>query len=93
MSYVTDSWNSIPSTRFLRSASYGRLKNLSLSYTIPRNLVSKWSLSDVRIRFVGENLLTFYGTQGLDPEQTVGGVTYYRYPAQKSYALVLNVSF
>ncbi|MFZ4862248.1 SusC/RagA family TonB-linked outer membrane protein [Sphingobacterium sp. Mn56C] len=93
LSYVTDSWNTIPSTRFLRSASYGRLKNLSVSYTIPRNLVSKWSLSDVRIRFVGENLLTFYGTQGLDPEQTVSGVTYYRYPAQKSYALVLNVSF
>ncbi|WP_447767832.1 SusC/RagA family TonB-linked outer membrane protein [Sphingobacterium faecium] len=93
LSYVTDSWNSIPSTRFLRSASYGRLKNLSLSYTIPRTLVSRWSLSDVRIRFVGENLLTFYGTKGLDPEQTVSGVTYYRYPAQKSYALVLNVSF
>lgn len=93
LAYVTDSWTSIPSTRFLRSASYGRLKNLSFSYTIPRNLVSKWSLSDVRVRFVGENLLTFYGTQGLDPEQAVSGVTYYRYPAQKSYALVLNVSF
>lgn len=93
LSYVSDPWNTIPSTRFLYSASYARLKNVNLSYTLPRAWVSRWSLTDVRLRLVGENLLTFYGHKGLDPEQTVDGTTYYRYPAQKSYSLVLNVSF
>ncbi|TJZ61082.1 TonB-dependent receptor [Sphingobacterium olei] len=93
LSYVSDPWNTIPSTRFLYSATHARLKNVNLSYRLPNDLVSRWSLTDVRLRFVGENLLTFYGHQGLDPEQTVSGSTFYRYPAQKAYSLVLNVSF
>jgi len=93
LSYVSDSWNTIPSTRFLFDATYARLRNINLSYALPRNWVSKWALADVRLRLVGENLLTFYGHRGLDPEQTVSGSTYYRYPAQKAYSLVLNVSF
>lgn len=93
LSYVSDSWNTIPSTRFLYNATYARLRNVNLSYALPRQLVSGWGLTDVRLRLIGENLLTFYGHKGLDPEQTVGGATFYRYPAQKAYSLVLNVSF
>ncbi len=93
LSYVSDAWNTIPSTRFLFNATHARLRNVNLSYSLPRNLVSRWNLTDVKLRLVGENLLTFYGHQGLDPEQTVSGSTYYRYPAQKAYSLVLNASF
>ncbi|WP_211220672.1 SusC/RagA family TonB-linked outer membrane protein [Dyadobacter beijingensis] len=93
LSYVSDSWNSIPSTRFLYDASYARLKNISLTYTLPRALVSRLTLNDVKLRLVGDNILTFYGHKGMDPEQTVSGSTYYRYPAQKSFSAVLNVSF
>ncbi|WP_232541044.1 SusC/RagA family TonB-linked outer membrane protein [Spirosoma endbachense] len=93
LTYVSDAWNTIPSTRFLYDATYARLKNISLSYTLPRSLVSQLSLTNVTIRLVGDNLLTFYGHKGLDPEQTISGSTYYRYPAQKSVSAVLNVSF
>ena len=93
LSYVSDSWNTIPSTRFLFDATYARLRNASLSYTLPATLVSRWGLEDVRIGVVGDNLFTLYGHKGLDPEQAIDGATYYRYPAQKSYSLVLNVSF
>lgn len=93
LSYVSDSWNSIPSTRFLYDASYARLKNISLTYTLPRALVSRLTLNDVKLRLVGDNILTFYGHKGMDPEQTVSGSTYYRYPAQKSFSAVLSVSF
>ena len=93
LSYVSDSWNTVSSTRFLYSASYARLKNFSLSYSLPRKLLSAWNLKSVRLRLNGENLLTFYGHKGLDPEQTVSGSTYYRYPAQKSYSFGIDVSF
>ena len=93
LSYVSDSWNTIPSTRFLYDATYARLKNIVLSYSIPEKLVASWKLTDVRLSLTGENLLTFYGHKGLDPEQTVSGTTFYRYPAQKSYTLGVNVSF
>jgi hypothetical protein len=93
LSYVSDAWNTIPSTRFLYDATYARLKNIAISYTLPKSLVARLALSDVKIRLVGDNILTFYGHQGLDPEQTISGSTYYRYPAQKSCSAVLNVSF
>lgn len=93
LSYVSDSWNTIPSTRFLYSASYARLKNLSLSYSLPRKLLKLWNLNSVKLHLVSENLLTFYGHKGLDPEQTVSGSTFYRYPAQKSYSFGIDVSF
>jgi TonB-linked SusC/RagA family outer membrane protein len=93
LSYVSDAWNTIPSTRFLYDATYARLKNISLTYTLPQAWVSRLTLSDVKIRLVGDNILTFYGHKGMDPEQTVSGSTYYRYPAQKSFSAVLNVSF
>ena len=93
LSYVSDSWNTIPSTRFLYDASYARLKNFSLSYSLPHKLLSALNLNSVKLHIVGENLLTFYGHKGLDPEQTVSGSTFYRYPAQKSYSFGIDVSF
>jgi TonB-linked SusC/RagA family outer membrane protein len=93
LSYVSDPWNTIPSTRFLYTATYARLKHINLSYSLPHSLVSAWNLQEVRLRFTGENLLTFFGHKGLDPEQTVSGATYYRYPAQKAYSFGIDVSF
>lgn len=93
LSYVSDAWNTIPSTRFLYSATYARLKNIDFSYSLPERLVGRWNLTDVRLHLSGENLLTLFAHDGLDPEQTVSGSTYYRYPAQKLYSVGLHVSF
>ena len=93
LSYVSDPWNTIPSTRFLYDATYARLKNIVFSYSLPSQLISNWNLSDVKLHITGDNILTFFGHKGLDPEQTVTGSTYYRYPAQKSYSVGINVSF
>jgi hypothetical protein len=41
-------------------------------------------LKNVRIYVQGENLLTFYKHKGMDPEQTLDGTTYYRYPAMRT---------
>ena len=93
LSYVSDPWNTIPSTRFLYDATYARLKNIVFSYSLPSQLISNWNLSDLKLHITGDNILTFFGHKGLDPEQTVTGSTYYRYPAQKSYSVGINVSF
>jgi TonB-linked SusC/RagA family outer membrane protein len=93
LSYVSDLWNSTASTRFLFDATYARLKHFSLSYSLPKKLLTAVNLKGVKLRLIGENLLTFYGHDGLDPEQTVSGSTYYRYPAQKSFSFGIDVSF
>ena len=93
LSYVSDTWNTTSSTRFLFDASYARMKNIDLSYSLPKRLLDVVKLSNVKLRLSGENLLTLFAHKGLDPEQTVSGSTYYRYPAQRAYSLGIDVSF
>jgi TonB-linked SusC/RagA family outer membrane protein len=93
LSYISDVWNTTVSTRFLYSATYARLKQFSLSYSLPRKIISAINLKGVKVGINGENLLTLFGHQGLDPEQTVSGTTYYRYPAQKAVSFTVDVSF
>jgi hypothetical protein len=48
-------------------ASYIRLQNLSLSYTLPASISSKAKLSNVKVYLLGQNLLTITGYKGTDP--------------------------
>lgn len=84
------SWTN-SSSRFLVSRDYLKLKNVSLGYTLPRTLTKKLQLEEIGLNITAENLLTFAKQQGLDPEQNVGGTTYYRYPAMKSITVGVNV--
>lgn len=81
------------STRFLYSATYARLKNLTLGYSLPKTLASKWGLSNLKVTLTGENIFTFYGHDGMDPEQTIDGTTYYRYPAMRTLSAGVNLTF
>jgi TonB-linked SusC/RagA family outer membrane protein len=56
-------------TRYLMNSSYLRMSNIQLGYTLPQKLMSKLHLSNVRVFFSGENLLTFSKLPvGIDPE-------------------------
>lgn len=92
LSTTSNQWTST-STRFLYNNSYLRLKNVMLSYSLPQSLIRRISLSNLQIFVQGDNLLTLSGHQGLDPEQGIAGVTYYRYPAMRSITGGINVSF
>ncbi|HEY8917810.1 MAG TPA: TonB-dependent receptor [Chitinophaga sp.] len=83
-------WTS-SSTRFLYSATYARLKTVSLGYSLPKQLLSRIGISSAKVYALGENLLTFYGHQGMDPEQSIDGTTYYQYPAMKTFSLGIQV--
>ncbi len=65
-------WNSQmsgrSSSRFLYDGSYLRLKNLTLAYNLPKSVVNKLRISNIRIFVMGENLLTFTNYPGADPE-------------------------
>jgi len=87
----------------LNDASYIRLKTLELGYTIPRNLLSKISVKNLRVYFNGYNLLTFSKTKGIDPERPgsnndllntyQGFVGMYQYPNNQTFTFGLNVKF
>jgi len=60
------------STRYLYDASYIRLKNATLSYTLPSKIASKVKLRNIRVFATGINVLTFTKYPGLDPEVPIG---------------------
>lgn len=61
--------NNAFSTFWLQDASYLRMKNLTLAYTLPSDLISRIGLSFAQVYLTGENLFTISGLdKGLDPE-------------------------
>jgi len=84
------SWTN-QSTRFLVDRSYLRLKTVTLSYTFPKNWLIPVGVKNANVFVQAENLFTITKEQGLDPEQTFDGTTYYRYPTMRTISFGLNV--
>jgi TonB-dependent starch-binding outer membrane protein SusC len=80
-------------TRWMFDGSYLRIKNISLSYTLPVKIVSKLSLQNLRIYASALNLFTFHNVDYYDPERGVQGAGYGIYPQTKKYVFGLEVSF
>jgi len=89
--------NFVLSDKWVKDASYGRLKNVVIGYTIPEKVLKKLSLSSIRFYVSGQNLLTlshFY--KGYDPEVSygvTGGVGGEFYPIMQTYTFGLNINF
>lgn len=76
-------------TRYLQDASYLRLKNLTLGYTLPKSLLAQWGIENLRVYVTGQNLLTFDHLFDIyDPESLGMDV----YPIQKSISFGLNIT-
>ncbi len=60
-----------PSTYFVEDGSYLRLRTIQVGYTLPDALIGNIGLTSARVFVNGQNILTFTGYEGLDPE--VGG--------------------
>lgn len=87
-----NAWTS-SSTRFLIDADYLRLKNITLGYTLSNSITNKLQINSLKVYAQAENLWTLFDEEGIDPEQTIGGSTYFRYPAMKTISFGLNLSF
>lgn len=88
------------SDRYIEDGSYVRLKNISLGYTFPKKMITKWGLESLRLYCNIQNLVTITGYDGYDPEigvsttsQNVMGLDNGRYPSPTTCSFGLNVSF
>jgi TonB-linked SusC/RagA family outer membrane protein len=96
-----------PSSRFLEDASYCRLKNLQIGYTIPKKLTNRLHIKGLRFYITGSNLVTITKYTGLDPEMHISnnvkteqypsdvaaGIDWGTYPYAKSYIIGANLNF
>lgn len=75
-------------TKYLSDASYLRVKNVTLSYTFPRQTMNRVGLTAGKIFFSGENMFTFSSlTKGIDPERLGWG-----YPFYATYSFGINLT-
>lgn len=80
-------------THLLEDASFLRLKNLSISYTLPKKWLEKTRFfNTARIYAQGQNLLTFTGFSGLDPESS-SNVYKAQYPMTRQYTFGMEFTF
>ena len=91
--------NARTSSVFVEDASYLRIKNLSVGYTLPVSFTRKFSIESLRVYCNIQNLHTFTKYKGYDPEigaynqqVLLRGVDYARYPSQRMFTFGLNVS-
>lgn len=96
-----------PSSRFLEDASYCRLKNVQVGYTLPKQLVDRLHIKNLRFYLTGNNLITITKYTGLDPEMNISnnvkveqypsdvaaGIDWGTYPSAKSYIIGANLTF
>ena len=90
------------STRYIEDGSYLRIKNISLGYTLPKGLLEKWRIDNIRVYMNVQNLYTFTRYSGFDPEvgastQDSTGLTFGvdngRYPSPMTCSFGLNLTF
>ena len=79
---------------WLRDASYLRLKNVQLTYTLPHRLLHQTRvIKGLRFFVNAQNPVTFSKMKEFDPEKNLKGDTWYAYPSVKTYTAGLNITF
>ncbi len=80
----------------LFDASYFRVKNVTIGYTLPKKLSQKVNISALRAFVSADNVLIFSRQKGVDPTfSTIGGkeVDTYIYPQMQTFTIGLNLDF
>lgn len=97
--------NSRISSRYVENGSYMRMRNIQIGYSLPKSVLSRMKVENLRFYIAAQNLLTFTSYHGLDPEMGVGqsegnsdtnydlGIDRGMYPQPKTLMVGLNLSF
>ena len=80
-------------TRYLQDASYMRVKNMQLGYTLPKDLTSKFGVNSLRVYTSVDNLVTFTKLSKIFDPEGLGGDwgTGKLYPLQRTWSLGINI--
>jgi TonB-dependent starch-binding outer membrane protein SusC len=86
------------STYFLEKGDFFRINNLTLGYTIPTGILSKFKVSSLRVYVTAQNVATFTGYSGFTPEISTGGtlaagIEAAIYPTTRTFAFGINLGF
>ena len=90
------------STRYIEDGSYLRVKNITLGYSVPKQVIERWKIENLRVYMNIQNLYTFTKYSGYDPEVGAStkdssgltfGVDNGRYPSPMTCSFGVNLTF
>lgn len=96
---TNSSSNRVISSRIIEDGSFLRLKNVTIGYTFPSQMTKKWKIDKARIYVAAQNLWTWTGYSGYDPEVSVRnsaltpGLDYSSYPRAYSVSFGVSLGF
>lgn len=85
-------------SQFVQDASWTRLREISLGYSLPTSVVSKIGLTSMDFSVSGRNLVLWTDIEGVDPESNLTGASkgrgldYFTNPSTKSYIFTLRLT-
>jgi hypothetical protein len=90
--------DAITSSYFVEDGSFLRLQNVNFGYQVPRKFIENYGIQDLKVFFVGTNLITWSNYSGFDPEVSsnnplISGYERISYPRVRSFSLGLNFKF
>lgn len=97
---ANDSHSNAVSSRYLEDGSFFRLRNITVGYDFPAQLISKAKMTKCRIYFTADNLATLTQFSGMDPEinmvsgeNTLAGLYNSNYPVGRTFQGGVEISF
>jgi TonB-linked SusC/RagA family outer membrane protein len=89
-----------PSTRFIDDGSFLKIRNITFSYELPQDFVSRMKLRGILVSLSADNVYTFTNFWGQDPEVSITpspgflpGYAEFKYPNNRQYLVSLNFRF
>ncbi|MEI9947277.1 MAG: TonB-dependent receptor [Chitinophagaceae bacterium] len=80
------------STRYLFNGSYLNIKNVTLNYTLPKELLGRLGLSGVQIYANVDNVWLFTSRKGMDPQRSFTGTSDFSFPPFRTMTIGLNLN-
>lgn len=97
---LTSASSFYPHSWAVEDASFIRLNNITLGYSLPKSVLERFNISNFRVYATGNNLAVFTNYSGYDPEvntrrstPTTPGVDYAAYPRSRAYIVGVNLTF
>lgn len=91
--YTGNNNSSLTSSRYLEDGSYIRMRNIRLDYDLPAEIVQRVGLKNATVYGSADNLLTFTGFTGTDPEVGVSGEASFPYSVSKKLLFGIRIGF
>ncbi len=94
----TDITTKLTQSYFIEDGSFLRCSDVTIGYTLPKDIVKKCGISKARFYVSASNLFIITGYSGYDPEVDIQtgltcGMDYNRYPRARSFVFGTNITF